>query len=183
MKYRTPAVLISLALVSSAPLAQPASAQAQGTSPLEQLNVFLGDWTCTGRQMAMGHSPAHATRGKVHGERALDGHWIVVSYEQLAGATSSNLYHVIQYFGYDPKVKSLVDVVIDNSGSSSATGRSSGWVGNGITFENVENTDGSPSPYRDVFTRLGAREVSHAGFMRDKSGTWVKTDEEICHSS
>ena len=180
MKYHTPAVLISLALVSSAPFAAPAAAQAQEASPLEQLNVFLGDWTCTGRLMAMGDSPAHATRGKIHGERTLDGHWLVIRYDQLAGAKSSNLYHVIQYFGYDSKIKSLVDVVIDNSGSSSATGRSSGWVGNRITFENLENTDGSPAPYRDVFTHLGANRGSHAGFIRDKSGKWVQTDEESC---
>jgi Protein of unknown function (DUF1579) len=181
MKYHAPALLISLALVSSAPFAKPAAAQAQGTSPLEQLDVFLGDWTCTGSMMAIGHSPAHATRGKVHAEKALDGHWISIQYDQVGGADSAHLYHLIQYFGYDSKIKSLVDVVVDNSGSSSATGRSSGWLGDKITFENTENTDGSPTPYRDVFARLRASGVSHTGLMRDKNGKWVKTDEESCH--
>jgi len=183
MKYHAPALLISLALVSSAPFAEPAAAQAQGTSPLEQFDAFLGDGSCTGRVMAMGHSPGHATRGRIHGEKTLDGRWIAVRFDELGSAGSTNLYHVIQYFGYDRKAARLVDVVIDTSGSSSATGHSSGWRGNRITFENTENTNGKPAPFRDVFTRLGAGEVSHAGFMRDKSGKWVKADEETCHLS
>jgi len=31
-----------------------------------------------------------------------------------------------------------------------------------------------------VFTRYSADRISHTGYERDKSGKWVKTDQEMC---
>ena len=122
----------------------------------------------------------HTTSGKFHGEKMLGDHWLVIRYDENTTAPNSKPYHVVQYFGYDPKVGRFVDVVLDNSGSSYGAGTSSGWQGDVITFENMDATGGNHGLFRDVFTRRGAKVVSHAGYWRDKHGKWIKADEEIC---
>jgi Protein of unknown function (DUF1579) len=156
------------------------TARSHDTPPaqLDQLSGFLGDGLCTGRMLAA-KSP-HPTTGKFHGERMLGDLWIVVRYDQDATGADPRPYHVIQYLGYDRKAGRLVDVVLDNSGSSYATGTSSGWQGDVMTFENMDSTGGGKAPFRDVFTRQGGKVVSHAGYWRDQRGQWVKGDEETC---
>lgn len=178
----TPASLYTvIACASSLLHFGPAAAQDKMSSPLDQLSAFLGEGTCTATIMAMGKSPQKVTSGKLHGEKTLGDQWILVRFDEAMGSSSPKPYHVIQYFGYDQKAGHLVDVVLDNSGESYGAGSSSGWQGDAITFENTDFTSGSHALFRDVFTRRGANMISHAGYERDKSGKWIKTDEETCN--
>jgi hypothetical protein len=168
-----------LAIACAAPLLGQRLAVAQDTLPsqLAELSGFLGDGTCTGN---MPMQPGHSSTGKFHGEKVLGDHWVVIRYDEDATASNSRPYHVTQYFSYDAKGGRFVDVLLDNSGETYSTGTSSGWQGDAITFENTDFTSGSHPLFRDVFTRRGTQVISHTGYARDKSGKWVKSDEEVC---
>jgi hypothetical protein len=181
MKPISSTLYAAIACASSLLYLGPAAAADTAASQLDQLNALLlgGDGTCTAKIMAMGKSPEKVTSGTFHGEKTLGDRWIVIRFDETTNSANSKPYHVIQYFGYDRKAGRFVDVVLDNSGESYGAGSSSGWQGDAITFENTDSTMGSHSLFRDVFMR-GANVVSHTGYMRDKSGKWVKTDQEIC---
>lgn len=170
---------LCLAITCAAPLLGCGVAVAQEMPPtqLAELSGFLGAGTCTGNLVA---KPGHPSTGRFHGEKVLGDHWVVIRYDEDATASNSRPYHVTQYFSYDAKAGRFVDVLLDNSGETYSTGTSSGWQGDAITFENTDFTSGSHPLFRDVFTRRGAEVISHTGYERDKSGKWVKVDEEVC---
>ena len=178
MKSTSSTFYAAIACASSLLYLGPVGAQDMMPSQLDQLSGFLGDGVCTGNLLA-GKSP-HETSAKYHGEKAVGDHWIMVRYDEATTSSNSRPYHVAQYFGYDAEAGHFIDVVFDNSGGSYSIGTSSGWHGAVITFENSVLTSGGRYVFRDVFTRRGAQVGSHAGYQRDKSGKWVKTDEEIC---
>jgi hypothetical protein len=173
--------ILCIALACAAPLLGhgQAVAQTMGASQLDQLRDFIGDGSCTGNLLAA--KTARTTSAKYHGEKMLGDHWIAIRYDEDASSSNSKPYHVAQYFSYDAKAGHFVDVLLDNSGESYSTGTSSGWQGNAITFENTDFTSGSHPLFRDVFTRRSANVISHTGYERDKSGKWIKEDQEICH--
>ena len=177
MKPTSSTLHAAIACASSLLFLGPVGAQDNHSSQLDQLSGFLGDGACTGHLLM---KPEHATTGKFHGEKALGDQWVVVRYDQDPSSSNSRSYHVDQYFRYDAKARHFVDVVLDSSGSSYASGTSSGWHGDVMTFENTVLTNGGHYLFRDAFMRRGALVVSHTGYQRDKSGKWVKTDEEIC---
>ncbi len=182
MKRIKPALLAALVCTSASLAVQHVSAQTTGaSSQIDQLSDFLGDGTCTGNVVAMGKTPAHATTGRVHGEKTLDGNWIVIHYDEDQTAANPKPYHVAQYLGYDPAKKQFVAVAFDNSGSGYSTGTSPGWKGDTITFDETSAMGGVT--FRDAFTRNGPKGLMHTGTMRDKNRKWVKTDEQPCHKA
>jgi Protein of unknown function (DUF1579) len=175
------AVLTTLVCVSASLAMQTISAQATGpSSNVGQLSDFLGDGQCTGQFMAMGKTPGHATTARFHGEKILDGNWIVIHYDEDQTAANPQPFHIVQYVGYDSAKKQFVGVGFDNLGSSYGAGTSAGWKGDTIIFDNAP-TDGMAN--RDTFTRNGASELTHASTIQDKNKKWIKTDEETCHKS
>lgn len=183
MKRTSLAIFAALACASAPFAIGQASAQpAAGSSPSNQLDGFVGDGTCTGNTMAMGKRPAHATTGKFHGEKILDGHWAVIHYDEDPTAAIPKPFSVVQYIGYDAVKKQFVAVAFDNSGSPYSKGTSPGWKSNSITFD--ETAEGMKGLFfRDTFTKGDSGMSSHTGTMKDKSGKWVKTDEETCHKA
>jgi len=179
---RTTLFILALACVS-APAVKQASAQKADAPSRDQLDFPVGDWNCTGNLMAMGKKPGHATTARAHGERVLDGNWIVIHYDEEQTSANPQPYHVVQYFGYDRDKKKLVSVALDNGSSSYSTGESSGWKDNVLTIDETEGGSGKVLVFRDTFTRNDSGELTHAGSMQDKDKKWVKTDEEICRKS
>jgi hypothetical protein len=175
MKHATCILFVSLSFASTAMFAAPAPA------PSDALDKFVGNGTCTGSVVATGKNPGHATVGKYSGEKIMDGRWAEIRYDEDASAANPKPFHVVQYFGYDTAKKQYVSVLIDNAEESYSTGTSPGWKGDSITFD--ESSDGKSVSYRDVFTSGASGMSSHTGWMKDKSGKWVKTDEETCKSS
>ena len=150
------------------------------SSPMDQLSELVGDGVCTGTVMAMGKKPSHATTGKYHGEKTLDGHWVVLRYDEDKSAAVAKPFSVVQYFGYDAARKRFVSVLVDNSGESYSTGTSAAWKNDSIVFD--ETTNGKTN-FRDAFTSSQPGMKSHTGWMKDEHGKWVKTDHEDCKPS
>jgi hypothetical protein len=175
MKHVPSALFVSLFCASTA-------VSAAGTAaPSNALDKFIGSGSCAGNVMAMGKNPGHATVGKYHGEKIMDGRWAEIRYDEDQSAANPKPFHVVQYFGYDTSKKRYVSVLIDNADESYSTGTSPGWQGDSITFD--ESSDGKSVSFRDVFTSGRSGMSSHTGWMKDKNGKWVKTDEESCKSS
>ena len=182
MKRNTHAFTLALVcMAASSSIGQAIADDSQSPSPIDELNKFVGDGTCTGNVLAMGKSPGHATTGKYHGEKTLDAQWIVIRYDENKTDVNPKPFHVQQYFSYDPQKKMFVAVAFDNMGPSYSPATSSGWKGDKFTLEYTASFDGKTVTLRDVFTHTTA-ENSHTGMMRDKDGEWVKTDKEICKS-
>ena len=183
---RTSLAIFAALTCTSAPFAigQISAQPAGASSPSAQLDAFTGDGTCTGNMMAMGKNPGHATTGKFHGEKMLDGHWVAVHYDEDQTAANPKPFSVVQWIGYDAKKKQFVTVLFDNTGASYGTGVSSGWKGNTITFdESVPMGGDKHASFRDTFTHGDSGMGSHTGTMKDKNGKWVKTDVETCHKA
>ena len=169
-------------MTASSLIGQAMADDSKAPSPMDELGKFVGVGTCTGNVLAMGKSPGHATTGKYHGEKTLDGHWIVIHYDEDKTDVNPTPFHVQQYFSYDPEKKMFVAVAFDNMSPGYSAASSAGWKGDTFTLEYTTSVDGKAVSMRDVFTH-NATENSHTGMMRDKNGEWVKTDKETCKSS
>ena len=185
MKRKT--LALSAALVCTAlPLAIgiAAARDFKSAPPMDQLSEFVGNGVCTGSVMAMGKTPGHTSTGKYHSEKTLDGHWIVIHYDEDQSARVPKPYHVIQYISYDPTKKRFVSVALDNSSPGYSVGTSIGWKqGDAFTLDETQVMGGKPVVFRDTFTRSDSNVSTHVGTMRDEHGKWVKTDEEDCKPS
>ncbi|MGH8040791.1 MAG: DUF1579 family protein [Rudaea sp.] len=164
-------------------LAVDGNLDATTASASNALDGFVGSGICSGNVMAMGKNPGHASTGKYHGEKTLDGHWVVIHYDEDQTAANPKPYHVAQYFAYDAREKQFVSVTFDNMGESYSTGTSPGWKADTFTVDENQTTHGKTVTFRDAFTKSGDGMSSHTGTMRDKHGKWVKTDEETCHKA
>jgi len=183
MTRKALALALSLGCIAtSSNIEQAIAADSKAPSPIDELSKFVGDGTCTGNVMAMGKSPGHATTGKFHGEKTLDGQWIVIHYDEDKTDVNPKPIHVQQFFSYDPEKKMFVAVEFDNKGPEVNPATSSGWKGDTFTLEYTASVDGKMVSFRDVFTH-NAAENTHSGMMRDKNGEWIKTDMETCKSS
>src|SRR6185437_8022613 len=81
---RTSLAIFAALICTAAPFAiEQASAQQAGASSSSgKLDDFVGAGTCTGNMQAMGKNPAHATTGRFHAEKTLDGNWAVIHYDE-----------------------------------------------------------------------------------------------------
>ena len=183
MNRRTLAVLATVtgALI---PLAATRAVAQQGAPPAElaQLGVFIGNWACSGQLLATAQYPAHTTTAELHAEKMVDGHWILLRYDEDRTAANPHPYHVAQQLSYDAAGKRFVSIAVDNvSGSRNSTGSSPGWRGDAMTFDEAMEVNGKHMDSRDTFTKNDRGEISHMGSAQDASGKWVPMDKETCH--
>ena len=178
---RTTLTLLILLAGASAPLGiRQASAQAAAPgAELDQAAFFIGNWNCTGKTFADGNTSEHATTGRAHGEKAVDGHWIHMAYDESRTTANPHPYHVAQYTGYDAAKKQYVNLVVDISGNYNIE-RSAGLKGDAMTFDGAYESNGHSVAMRDTFTKSGANQMMHTGTQQGSNGQWAKTDEETC---
>ena len=173
----------SAALACAAALAvAQVNAQDSATASADKLAGFVGDGVCSG-VMATGKNASGGTTGRFHAEKALDGHWIEIRYEQDASASNPKPFKVKQYLGYDPASKQFTTVMLGNGDGVYSVGKSPGWQGDTITFEEVETARGQAGQTREAFSTHGSGLSGYTGWFRDKSGKWIKVDEEHCKPS
>ena len=180
MQRTTSITLIALACAAALAATQVDAQESRSSASAGALDKFVGSGTCSGKTLGSDMKAFHDTTGKYTGEKVLDGNWVVIHYDENQSAAVPRPYHVIQYIGYDSAKKRYMAVTVDNSGSGYSTGTSTGWKGDSITFD--ESMGGKPASIRDTFTSSNGMS-SHTGTMRDKSGKWIKTDEEHCKST
>ncbi|HKR76862.1 MAG TPA: DUF1579 family protein [Rhodanobacter sp.] len=179
MKHSASSVLIALVCASAMGSAQVFSQESTSPAPTDQLaSFFVGSGSCTGNTLGKDMKSSHATTGKYTAERALDGHWVVVRYNEDQSAAAPKPFRVVQYFGYDAAKKRYVAVGVYNAAGTYSIGTSAGWDGDSIAFD--EGDAGKPAAFRDTFTSGHGGFAGHTGMMRDKNGKWIKTDEETC---
>ncbi|GEM_PF-2028668 len=181
MKRTTSICLIALACAAALAVTQ-VNAQESATSPVDKLAGFVGDGVCSGVMVA-GKNAGSGTSGRFHAEKTLDGHWIEIRYEQDASATNPKPFKVVQYLGYDPASKQFTTVMLGNGDGVYSVGKSPGWEGDSLMFEEVEMAHGQAGHTREAFSTHGSGLSSYAAWSRDKSGKWIKADEEHCKSS
>jgi len=181
VKRTTFICLITLGSAAALAVTQVNAQESKPSASAGQLDKFVGSGTCSGKSINEDMKGFHETTGKYTAEKVLDDNWVQVHYDEDQSAAVSKPYHVIQYIGYDVAKKRYMAVAVDNSGSGYSTGTSTGWKGDSITFD--ESMGGKPASMRDTFTTSGSSMSSHTETMRDKTGKWIKTDEEHCKSS
>jgi hypothetical protein len=157
-------------LIAAAAVAQPS---------LQDLQPFLGTFKCSGMTFASEMGPEHPTRGGVTSKWTLDKKWLEVRYNETKTSKNAHPYSVVAFWGYDSGTKKLVAVSVDNQ-SGYSTEESSGWEGDTLTWTGPMHGGGMTMQGRDVFTRKGKNEISHAFEMQDQSGGWKKMDQETC---
>lgn len=182
MKRLASPILIAMICASMMSSTQVFSQQSSSMAPADPLTKFFtGSGTCTGKSLDKDMKSSHATTGKYTAERVLDGHWVVIHYNEDQSSEAKKPFQVIQYFGYDVAKKHYVAVGVYNSAGSYSLGTSAAWDGDSITFD--EGDAGKPPAFRDSFTTGNGGFTGHTGMQRDKNGKWVKTDEEKCAKS
>ena len=182
MNTGTLTLVVTLVCAAASLAGGPARArEPKAPAPMDALKGFAGHGSCTGKVMPGDENPGHASTGGYHGEKVLDGHWIVFHYDEDRTAANPKPFHVVQDMSYDETTKRYVAVLFDNTESVYGSGSSAGWEGDTFTLDTVPSSNPGNIAFRDVFTRDKAGVVTrHQGMMRDASGKWVETDEESC---
>lgn len=152
----------------------------QPSGSTDPLGKFVGSGSCTGQALGEDMKAFHATSGKLHAQKVLDGNWVEIRFDEDPRADNPKPFSVVQYIGYDKARKRYVSVLVDNSGSGYSTGTSTGWKGDSISFD--ESLAGQAVGFRDIMTSSNGR-FGHTGMLRDKHGKWIKADEEHCTSA
>ncbi len=169
------AVLVSGPLLAEdKPMAPPKPA-----TDTEQIAYFAGNWTCKGKTFTTPMGPEHATEGTVAAKLGLDGFWYLIHYDELKTAANPMPYHAAVIMGFEPGQKVFVESCFDSMGGVCSQ-TSPGWKGNVLTFEGTMAAMGQKGGARDIFTKVSATEMKHAGEMQGPDGRWIPTDEETC---
>jgi hypothetical protein len=171
--------VISACMIGSMPLLSKDSAPGAGADPLARF--MTGSRSCTGQSQSPDMKSMRNSSGKYTAERTLDGHWVVIHYQENASAQIKQPFQVIQYFGYDANKKQYLAIAVYNAAGMYTVGTSAGWQGDSITFDEGDGDASHPPMFRDTFTAAPDGLAKHTGMMRDQSGKWVKTDEETCN--
>jgi hypothetical protein len=145
---------------------------------MQQLDVMVGTWKCSGMAYTTPWFPEHPTTGEVSEKWMLDGKWLAFTYMEKKTAQNPTPFTITGYTGYDPELKMYVIGSVDNNGGYS-TGASTGWVGDVMTFEGPWHIGGMTAKSRDTFTKKGANQLTHLGEL-ESNGTWIKLGQETC---
>lgn len=149
-------------------------------SEMKQYDYFLGTWRCSGKTFASPMGPQHATTATVHANKAVGGRWVRLTYDEKKTAANPAPYHIGVYLGYDSAKKVFVENCHDSFGGY-CTQTGSGWSGDTLTFEGMEQGMEDAGMVRDTFMKKGAKELMHTGEIQGPDKKWMKTDEETCH--
>lgn len=178
-KLLVTAGLAALALSSIASAKEAAPAAPPLPPELKQYDFFVGTWHCSGKTFATPMGPEHATTATVRAHKAVGGRWVQLTYDENKTAANPVPYHAGVYLGYDSAKKIFVENCHDGFGGyCMQTG--SGWNGDVMVFEGMEQGMGEGGMARDTFTKKGTKELVHTGEMQGADKKWMKIDEETC---
>lgn len=148
---------------------------------LRELDFLAGSWGCNGTAFATPMGPEHPTSATVGAAWQLGDYWLAFSYAEMQTPKNGMPFAVSGWMGYDMEQKKLVLGSVDAMGGYS-TAMSDGWKGDVLTFEGPWHMGPMTAKGRDTFTKKGADEFVHAGFI-EQGGKMTKLGEETCTRS
>jgi hypothetical protein len=180
---------LSLSLLAWPALAQdkaekaaPAAAAApKPAAQLDQLKLFLGNWKCTGKQLATPmFGPEHAFTATAFAKPEVDGFWQQFSYEEKKTKEHRGL-KVLGLWGYDVAGKRFIRSAGGNDGSwDSAT--SVGFVGDKMTWTGDMSGPAGRMPFRQAFVKKNDKEWTFR-LELNVQGNWVPLSDVACIAS
>lgn len=161
-----------------APPAAPKPAPPKPAAQLDQLKLFLGNWKCTGKQLATPmFGPEHAFTASAAAKLEADGFWQQFTYEEKKAKDHPGL-KLTGLWGYDQGGKRFVRAAGSSQGGwDSAT--SVGWSGDKMVWTGDLSGPTGRMPFRQTFTRKGDKEWSFR-FELNAQGSWVPLTEVSC---
>jgi hypothetical protein len=165
--------ILGLLLIGGAALAEE-----KPPAELEQLNYFMGTWTCEGKVHAV--TPAIKERtitARLVHAAALDGRWSVVNIEEKS---SVGVLKMMSLEGWDLATKRFISMGATSSGSS-AVATSQGWQGDKLIWM-AEGSAFTGNTYKSrmTITKKSATEYDLASEMSSGNGPWKPFREAHC---
>jgi hypothetical protein len=175
-------VVAGLSLLALPALAEekPATPRAAPKPPaqLDQLKVFLGNWKCTGKQLATPmFGPEHTFTGSASARPEVDGFWQQFTYEEKKSKEHPGV-KIVGLWGYDVGGKRFIRAGASNESDwDSAT--SVGFNGDKMVWTGDLSSPHGRMPFRQTFTKKGDKEWSFR-LELNTQGTWVPLTEVAC---
>jgi len=161
-------------LAGDKPMAPPKPA-----AEMSQFAYFNGSWSCKGKAFASPFGPEHETEATVMAKPGLGGFRYMMHYDEMKSAANPAPYHAVMIMGFDPGQKMFDSSCFDSMGGACSE-TSPGWKANVFAFEGTMVGMGQKMGVRDIFTKISATEVQHAGEIQGPDGKWMRIDEETC---
>jgi hypothetical protein len=176
------AVMVGLSLVGLPALAQdkPGAPPPPPKPPaqLEQLKFFLGNWKCSGKQLATPMSgPEHTFTGSASAKLESDGFWQEFIYEEKKSKDHPGL-KLVGLWGYDTGGKRFIRAAGSSMGGwDSAT--SIGFNAEKMVWTGDLSSPTGRMPFRQTFTKKSDKEWSFR-LELNVQGNWMPLSEVTC---
>lgn len=168
--------------------ALPARAQDKAPAPppkpapqLDQLKFFLGNWKCSGKQLATPmYGPEHTFTGSASVKLESDGFWQQFNYEEKKSKEHPGL-KLVGLWGYDSGGKRFIRAAGSSQGGwDSAT--SVGFNADKMVWTGDLSSPMGRMPFRQTFTKKNDKEWSFR-LELNTQGNWVPLSEVTCTAS
>jgi hypothetical protein len=170
-------VAVVLSLLGAPALAEEKAAP-KPAEQLGQMKIFLGNWKCTGKQLATPmFGPEHTFTASASGKLDIDGFWQTFSYEEKKAKDHPGL-KITGLWGYDQGGKRFIRAAGSNHGAWDSAS-SIGWSGDKMVWTGDLSGPTGRMPFRQTFTRHGDKEWSFR-FELNVQGTWTAVSEVSC---
>jgi hypothetical protein len=145
---------------------------------LEQLKFFLGNWKCSGKQLATPmFGPEHAITGTASAKLESDGFWQEFTYEEKKTKDHPGL-KLVGLWGYDVGGKRFIRAAGSSMGGwDSAT--SVGFNAEKMVWTGDLSSPTGRMPFRQTFTKKSDKEWSFR-LELNVQGNWVPLSEVGC---
>jgi hypothetical protein len=169
--FKDAILLPVVCLLSSLAIAQTSSGNPPEKlqSQLSQLAGWLGEWHCDGKFIKSG-KPISST---VRFSTSLQGRWIEMQQDDLP----PNLFHAIEYWGYDEKTGKFTATVFDNFNRTSRVFEAKP-ISNGVLTWNRDVTGGPISAEQFIFENADGKLKITYQVMKDSA--WAVGDFLTC---
>ncbi len=162
-------LLVGLLVVSGT-----APSQEKPTSSVQELDFFIGKWSCDGKFFKSGKQIS----ADASFESVLNGKWIIFRHDDRPPFS----YHALAEWGWDAKKNAFVSTIQDSAGGVRLF-RSGGWLGKKLIWDGGDFSDTATAPdQRFEFERLGSDQFK-VTYSFQKDGQWVDVDASTCKKS
>ena len=145
----------------------------------QNLDVFAGKWSCTGRQEASPMGPAHATKSKKEANWDLGGYWLSFREDGMKTKEDPMPKQARVFLGFDATTKRLTGNGFFPGGGA-VTAWSSGWDGNKMVWTGDMMMGGQKTAVRHIFEKVSDTEMHDVIEGTGPDGKTMKMSEGTC---